>query len=129
HNFAVPGSNVFDLGCSTATTLLGLDATLPAGVRLVGVDNSAEMLDKARHKVQAQTVEHTIDFIEADLHHDVVVDNASVVIMILSLQFMRPLYRERVMRRIYEGMRDNSALILIEKLTVDDSLLNRLFIQ
>lgn len=128
-DFAVPDSNVFDLGCSTATTLLRLDSVLPPGVRFVGVDNSAEMLDKARQKVKDRPVERDIEFVQADLHNDAVVDNASVVIMILSLQFMRPLYRERVMRRIFEGMRDNSVFILIEKLTVGDSLLNRLYIQ
>lgn len=128
-DFASPGSNVFDLGCSTATTLLRLDSDLSADVRLVGVDSSAEMLDKARQKVKANPPAHDIEFLEADLHQDIVVEDASVVIMILSLQFMRPLYRERVMRRIFEGMRDNSALILIEKLTVSDSLLNRLYIQ
>jgi tRNA (cmo5U34)-methyltransferase len=33
------------------------------------------------------------------------------------------------MKRVYEGMTPNSALILIEKLTVGDSLINRLFIR
>lgn len=128
-DFAVSGSNVFDLGCSTATTLLRLDQVLPPDVRFVGVDNSVQMLNKARQKVKSHSRIHHFDFIEADLHHDAVVEDASVVIMILSLQFMRPLYREQVMRRIFDGMRDNAALILIEKLTVGDGLLNRLYIK
>ncbi|HET7570972.1 MAG TPA: carboxy-S-adenosyl-L-methionine synthase CmoA [Gammaproteobacteria bacterium] len=128
-DFAVAGTNLFDLGCSTATTMLHLDRALDPGVRFVGVDNSREMLDRAREKLEAQKVERPYDLVHADLHHDTVVDNASVVIMLLSLQFMRPLYRERVMKRIFDGMLENSALILIEKLTVGDSMINRLFIR
>src|SRR5690625_4491411 len=128
-DFAVPGSAVFDLGCSTANTLLCLDPLLPPDVRFVGVDNSAEMLDKARRKVREQGVQRTFEFVEADLHRDTVVEDASRVSMTRSLKFMRPIYREQVRRKVYAGMRENSARILSEKLTVGDSLLNRLYIQ
>ncbi|HET6655560.1 MAG TPA: carboxy-S-adenosyl-L-methionine synthase CmoA [Gammaproteobacteria bacterium] len=128
-DFAVKGTNLFDLGCSTATTMLYLDPLLDQSVRFVGVDNSKEMLDRAAEKLEEKKIKRPYELKHADLHHDTVVENASVVIMLLSLQFMRPLYRERVMRRIYDGMIENSALILIEKLTVGDSLINRLFIR
>ncbi|HET6725425.1 MAG TPA: carboxy-S-adenosyl-L-methionine synthase CmoA [Gammaproteobacteria bacterium] len=128
-DFAVAGTNLYDLGCSTATTLLHLDPVIDTGVRFVGVDNSQEMLDKAAAKMAKAEVSRPYELKLADLHHDSVVENASVVIMLLSLQFMRPLYRERVMKRVYDGMTSNSALILIEKLTVGDSLINRLFIR
>lgn len=128
-DFAVKGTNLFDLGCSTATTMLYLDPVLDPGVRFVGVDNSQEMLDRAAEKLAEQKPKRPYELIHADLHHDTVVENASVVIMLLSLQFMRPLYRERVMKRIVDGMIDNGALILIEKLTVSDSMVNRLFIR
>ena len=55
--------------------------------------------------------------------------NASVVTMLLTLQFIRPLYRERLVREIHEGMVENGCLILIEKLTSEDTLFNRLFIK
>jgi len=128
-DFAVPGSSLYDLGCSTATTMLQLDPVIDPSVRFVGVDNSPEMLAQARSKLQQHGVTRPFDLVCADLHHDTVVEDASVVAMLLCLQFMRPLYRERVMRGIYDGMRRDGALILIEKLTVDDSLINRLFIQ
>lgn len=128
-DFAESGSAVFDLGCSTANTLLRLDHILPRGVRFMGVDNSADMLERARQKLKAHPAGRRIDLVQADLHHEAVVEDASVVVMILSLQFMRPQYRERVMHWVFKGMRENGALVLIEKLTVGDSLLNRLFIQ
>ncbi|MBX9606925.1 MAG: carboxy-S-adenosyl-L-methionine synthase CmoA [Gammaproteobacteria bacterium] len=128
-DFAVPGSRLYDLGCSTATTLLNLDATLPPGVAFVGIDNAPEMLAKARAKFAARGTHRDVQFIAADLQRDRVVEDASVVILLLTLQFIRPLNREHVIRRIYEGMREQSALILVEKIIVDNGMFNRLFIR
>src|ERR1700757_1150431 len=47
-DFAVPGTNVYDLGCSTGTTLINLDKVLSSEVHFVGVDESDEMLKKCR---------------------------------------------------------------------------------
>ena len=52
-----------------------------------------------------------------------------MVILTLTLQFVRPLHRERLIRRICEGTNDQGCLILFEKLTEADTLFNRLFIK
>ncbi|HEX9648281.1 MAG TPA: carboxy-S-adenosyl-L-methionine synthase CmoA [Alphaproteobacteria bacterium] len=127
-DFATPGSSVWDLGCASGTTMAGLDAALDAGVRLIGVDNSRDMLDKAREKLAASTSGRAIEFIEADIHALPVISDASVVVMCLTLQFVRPLHRSRVLDAVWHGMRDNGCLILVEKLTLEDSDLNRLYI-
>ncbi|MGB8275625.1 MAG: carboxy-S-adenosyl-L-methionine synthase CmoA [Alphaproteobacteria bacterium] len=127
--FAVPGTSLYDLGCATGTTLLVLDGMVDPGVRFVGVDNSDDMLEKARQKLEARGVERAYELMNADLNNCQFVENASVAVMILTLQFVRPLYRERAMRRICEGLNENGCLILVEKITLQDSLLNRLFIK
>jgi tRNA (cmo5U34)-methyltransferase len=128
-DFAVPGSNLFDLGCATGTSLVKLDPLIDSGVRFVGIDNSEEMLGKARQKLSACPSGRPFDLLVADLHQTQVVENASVVVMNLTLQFIRPLYRERVIRNVFDGLNDQGCLILIEKLTLGDSLFNRLFIR
>lgn len=128
-DFAVEGSNLYDLGCSTATTLMLLDAAVAPGVRFVGVDNSPDMIAKARAKVASAGLTRVVDFKVADLHDEQLIENASVVVMILTLQFIRPLLRERVVQRIYDSLNDNGCLILVEKQTMESSLLNRLFIR
>jgi tRNA (cmo5U34)-methyltransferase len=128
-DFAQPGTNLFDLGCATGTSLVQMDSLIDPQVRFVGVDSSQEMLAKARQKLSACPSGRPFDLVLADLHQSQAVENASVVIMNLTLQFIRPLYRERVMRHIVEGMNDQGCLILIEKLTLGDSLFNRLFIR
>ena len=127
-DFAVPGSNLFDMGCATGTTMLALDPLVDTGVRFVGIDNSDEMLGKARDKLASVAARRQLDFVNSDLNTCHVVEDGSVVLMVLTLQFVRPLYRDRLVRRIFEGMRDQGGLILVEKITGSHTLLNRLFI-
>lgn len=128
-DFAVEGTNLYDLGCATGTTLAALDAVVKPGVRFVGLDSSEEMLAKARQKLGGQLVARPWELIHGDLNQGLIVDNASVAVMILTLQFVRPLNRERVMAAIADGLNHQGALILIEKVTQPDSMLNRLFIK
>ena len=128
-DFAVEDTNLYDIGCATGTTLAALDGVVKPGVRFVGIDNAEAMLAKARQKLGGQLVARPWELIHADLNQGLIVDNASVAVMILTLQFVRPLNRERVMAAIANGLNHQGALILIEKVTVPDSMLNRLFIK
>jgi len=128
-DFAVPGTNLYDLGCSTGTTLALLDPLIEPSVHFIGVDNSAEMLQKAREKFARLQSQRPRDLLCADLHDWTGVENASVVILTLTLQFVRPSHRERLIRTICAGTREQGCLILVEKLTEADTLFNRLFIK
>lgn len=127
-DFAVPGTNLYDLGCSTGTSLALLHPLVHDDVHFVGVDNSPQMLDKARQKLGVHATGRSLELRQADLHNLQGIENASVAILMLTLQFVRPLHRERLVRTICEGTRDQGCLILVEKLTESDTLFNRLFI-
>jgi tRNA (cmo5U34)-methyltransferase len=128
-DFVAAGSNVYDLGCSTGTTLSLIDRCAPAGVKLIGIDNSEEMLKKCKSKLEANRVRPEHELQCADLNEGIQITNASLVLMILTLQFVRPLYREKLVRSILDGLNTNGALILVEKVTGEDSLFNRHFIK
>jgi tRNA (cmo5U34)-methyltransferase len=51
------------------------------------------------------------------------------VLLVLTLQFVRPLNRDRLVADVYRGLRPNGCLLLVEKVLGEDSLLNRLFIR
>ena len=127
-DFAEPETCVYDLGCSTATTLALLDRTIHPDVKFVGIDNSEEMLLKARAKLDQVAPNRRVDLVCQDMHQTMPIENASAVLMLLTLQFVRPLYRERIVRNIANGLSPNSCLIMIEKLVVTDSRLNRIYI-
>jgi tRNA (cmo5U34)-methyltransferase len=129
--FVKDGTAVYDMGCSTATTILHVAGCIPPGVqaRFVGVDSSQEMLDIARRKVDRAGIEYPVDLQCADLNKGVHVSEASVVLFVLTLQFIRPLYRERLLRTVHQGMEKGGCLVLVEKVLGEDSTLNRLFIE
>jgi tRNA (cmo5U34)-methyltransferase len=128
-DFVMPNSSVYDLGCSTATTFVQLHPRVEPSARFVGYDSSEEMLAKAREKLTASGVDRPVDLRVADLNQGVAVENASLVLMLLTLQFIRPLNREKLMQDIFRGMNSQGCLLLIEKVLGEDSLFNRLFIK
>lgn len=126
-DFAEDGTAVYDVGCSTGTTLLALDA-LPQDVTLIGLDNSPAMLERAAATLTGQ-VRHRLALRAADLNCGLAIDNASVVVMSLTLQFVRPIHRESLLREICAGINRDGCLLLVEKVVTQESLLNRLYIQ
>jgi tRNA (cmo5U34)-methyltransferase len=126
-DFAVDGTAIYDVGCSTGYTLRKLDA-VPQDIRLVGIDNSEAMLAKAEQNL-AGSLRHPYTLTCGDLNQGLRVQDASVIVMSLTLQFVRPLYRERLITELREGLGDFGALILVEKVLAEESTLNRLYIE
>jgi tRNA (cmo5U34)-methyltransferase len=127
--FVSEGSSVYDLGCSTGTTLSALHKTLRVPARLIGIDNSEEMLDQCRVKLAGLNLTEAIELRHGDLDEGIEIRDASVIFLVLTLMFVRPLNREKLMRQIHSGMRDNACLLMVEKVLGDGSLFNRLFIE
>ena len=128
-DFATEGSTIYDLGCSTGNTLLNLDVSVGKDVKFIGIDYSEEMLKRCRQKLAQHGLRHEHELVCADLNQGVRIRNASMVLMILTLQFVRPLYRDTLIKSILEGLNENGCLILVEKVLGEDSVFNRLFIK
>jgi tRNA (cmo5U34)-methyltransferase len=128
-DFAAPGTRVYDIGCSTCTTFLAIEKQIPPDVTCVGLDSSEEMLAKGREKLGQRGFSRPVQLECVDLNQGLTVENASVVILNLTLQFVRPLYREKIIRSIASGINDGGCLILVEKVLTENSTINRLFIK
>ncbi|MDP6736539.1 MAG: carboxy-S-adenosyl-L-methionine synthase CmoA [Nitrospinaceae bacterium] len=128
-HLARPQSCVYDLGCSTGTLLAQLAGALPeiSGLRLIGVDNSKPMLDKAREKLT--DLPYPVDLIEADLHGGFSLNRACTVVMNYTLQFIPPEKRLALVKKIFHGLDSGGGLILIEKVLSEDTQLNKVFIE
>ena len=129
NDFAVSGTNIYDLGCSTGITLQTLCSAIDKDVQFIGVDYSVAMLKKARENFRQLRVRRDCVFEQADLNEGFPIKNASVVILNLTLQFVRPLHRDMLIRQIVSGLVENGCLILVEKVLGNDSLFNRMFIK
>jgi tRNA (cmo5U34)-methyltransferase len=123
------GSDVYDLGCSTGTTMIGMDTLVNPKVRFVGIDDSQEMLDKCKLKLSEIGFSREYELRCADLSQGVKINNASVVVLCLTLQFVRPIYREQLLKNIYDGLNSGGVLILVEKILAEESNFNRDFIK
>jgi len=129
NDFAVDGSSIYDLGCSTGTTLVNIASQVKKDVKLIGIDNSDEMLKRCKEKLNERGVTKNLELQKVDLNQGITISNASVVVMILTLQFVRPLYRNALVKSIYQGMNRDGCLILVEKVLGESPMLNRLFIK
>lgn len=128
-HFAQKDSAVYDLGCSTGTLLRQLVRAIPQKqkIRIVGLDNSAAMLKKARGKLKGHL--KRCELVEANLEDDFELTDASVVIMNYTLQFLSPRRRASMLKKIYTGLRPGGGLILIEKVRGESDNLNDLFVE
>ena len=106
------GGLVFDLGCSLGATTSALLRQLEARpCRIVAVDNSKPMLDRAGALVRDDRVEFRLEDLRATD-----VSGADVVLMNYVLQFVPPAERPRLMQRLREQMAPGGLLLLSEKI-------------
>lgn len=127
--YAIPGTKVYDLGCSTGTSLLLMDKIVKEGIEFVGIDDSQEMIEKCQQKLQSFHLNREINLVVSDLTERVPVQDASVVSMVLVLQFIRPLHRLNIVKEIFEGMVSGGVFILFEKILTEEKSFNRDFIE
>jgi len=130
-DFAADKSNIYDLGCSTCTSFLDMARVLPRerDVRFVGLDSSPEMLRRGHEKLAAAGFERPYELQLCDFNHGLEIRNASVALLVLTLQFVRPLHRDALLKSVYDGLNENGCLILVEKVLGESSTLNRLYIK
>jgi len=118
--YAQKNSCLYDLGCSLgAATLAMRHGVQHAGCEIIAVDNSQAMLDKCLAYIQADDGDVPIVLKHADIQ-DVVIENASVVVLNFTLQFIPVDERVNLLKRIREGLKPNGVLILSEKVSFDD---------
>jgi tRNA (cmo5U34)-methyltransferase len=105
------GETVLDLGCSTASFLLQIEREIE-NLKLFGIDNSEPMLKEAQRKIGA--LNSKIELSHGDFQ-DLDFPKNRVSIMNYTLQFVRPLQRENLLRKIYDSLEVGGMLFLSEK--------------
>ncbi len=127
--YASPGSNCYDLGCSLgASTLAMRQQVRGEGCRVIGVDNSSAMIERCRSVIDTDSHELPVDLVCGDIEA-VAIDNASVVVLNFTLQFIPLEQRSALMQRIFNGLRPGGILVLSEKVLFADPHLNALNIE
>lgn len=124
--FIQPNTQAFDLGCSLGAATLSMRRNIDVeGVRLIAVDNSAAMIERCRRHIDAFRSDTPVDIIEGDIRQ-VKIENASMVVLNFTLQFLPPDDRQALLNSIYAGLRPGGALVLSEKFSFADQTIGDL---
>ena len=120
--YAQPDSKIYDLGCSLGAASLAMSLAVRAfGASIIAVDNSAAMVERCKKNLAEKCGAAPIDVrLQNMLETDI--ENASVVVLNFTLQFLDLDARQSLIDRISAGMRAGGALILSEKICFEDEL-------
>ncbi|MCY4471687.1 MAG: carboxy-S-adenosyl-L-methionine synthase CmoA [Kistimonas sp.] len=130
--WATPGSRIYDLGCSLGAASLAMRPRLQGrGCRILAVDNSKAMTERLRvllEKDVSKQQDVPVEVICQDIR-ETQVEEASLVILNFTLQFVPVADRQPLLERIAAGLRPGGALVLSEKIAFpgdDQALLDGL---
>ena len=128
------GAYCYDLGCSLGAATLAMRRNLPKGEhRIIAVDNSSAMIERGKEILAADISSDTNDTAEVDMIcadiRDVHIENAALVVLNFTLQFLPLSDRLHLLERIYRGMLPGGKLLLSEKICFSDQELNALNIE
>ncbi len=116
------GGVAYDLGCSTATILINISRKLKNRATLIGLDNSEAMLEQARKKCEAFKAD--IELANADIL-EYKYKEADLFISNYTLQFIRPLIREELVKKISASLKKGGIFIFSEKVISHHPKLNK----
>ena len=115
--------NILDLGSSTAKLLLNLHSNSKNRYKLVGVDNSKAMIDRAKNKCRAFGASE-IELILRDIEDFEIID-FDIIVSNYTLQFIRPIKRPELIKKIFNGLNDNGEFFFSEKVIFEDKKLDK----
>lgn len=129
--FVQANTNCYDLGCSLGASSLAMRTGVENKiadkntVTIISVDTSQDMLKRAKGFIDNQSSNITIELQHDDIRNTVI-DNASMVVLNFTLQFLPIEDRSQLLKKIYAGMNQGACLILSEKVCFKNSVIQEM---
>lgn len=120
--YARPNTRLYDLGCSLGAASIAMQNMVTApGVEIIAVDNSADMIAGLEHRLEESGDDGlpTVTPVLSDVL-DTPIENASVVVLNFTLQFIAPERRDGMLETIAAGLGKGGVLLLSEKICFED---------
>lgn len=116
-----PYSRVYDLGCSLGAGAQAVRRGIQVeGCQIIAVDASAAMIQRAGEWLTSFRSSVPVELMQADVL-EVPIENASLVLLNFTLQFIPIEQRLAFLQRIRAGLRSDGVLLLSEKIAFEDS--------
>ncbi|ABZ76481.1 putative methyltransferase [Shewanella halifaxensis HAW-EB4] len=114
--YAATNTKIYDLGCSLGAATLSIRRRVEGrNCQIVAIDNSESMIERCNENLSAYVSETPVELICGDIR-DIKIENASLVVLNFTMQFLSPDDRENLLENIYQGLIPGGLLILSEKL-------------
>lgn len=123
---AQDNTRCYDLGCSLGASTLAMASQLKnRPLQFFAIDNSTAMLSRCQQATASLPATVDIRLI-CDSLQNVTIENASVVVMNFTLQFVPIDERDAAIKNIYDGMLPGGALVLSEKIYFENPVMQSL---
>lgn len=121
-------TNIYDLGCSLGAATLAMRRAIDkSNVKIIGIDNSEAMVERCKMHVGAFKGSAPVEIHQGNIE-TFNIENASMVVLNFTLQFIEKEKRQALMKKIYQGLVPGGILVLSEKVTHQSEVSNELLI-
>ena len=124
-----PGTRCYDLGCSLGAATLAMRQNIAVpGCQIVGVDLAPAMITRCREIIAADDSDVDVSIVEDDVRQ-IAIEQASMVVMNYTLQFLSLEERDAMIGNIFAGLIDGGIFVLSEKVVDEDQEVEALLVQ
>lgn len=121
-----PSTRLYDLGCSRGAATMAMDAGVGVpGCEIIAIDNSSAMIEKATSDICLKNAHLSLEC--SDIR-DTEINNASIIVMNFTLQFVPLADRLDLLRKARNGLCEGGVLVLSEKIMGKDQVANDLLV-
>lgn len=121
--------SVFDMGCSNGLAIRGLVNKFGATARFLGMDTSTHMIKKAKEAYQGYIDTGIVRFVEGRVQDEFPTDRFSLILSVLTLQFIPIEYRQQIIQSVYDSMYAGGGFILVEKVLGNNAYINNMMVK
>lgn len=126
--YVQPGSRCYDLGCSLGAATLAMQQNISVpGCQIIAVDLAPAMIQRCREIIAASDSDVDVSIVEDDVRQ-ITIEQASMVVMNYTLQFLSLEERDAMIGNIFDGLNDGGILVLSEKVLDEDDEVEKLLV-
>ncbi|AIY65251.1 carboxy-S-adenosyl-L-methionine synthase CmoA [Pseudoalteromonas piratica] len=126
--YAQNNSNLYDLGSSLGAVTLSMRRNIDKqNCQIIAVDNSAAMVERCKLHLEGFRSDVPVTVELADIN-EIEINNASVVALNFTLQFIPQPQRFALLEKVYQGLKPGGVLLLSEKVKGENTLVDDLLI-
>lgn len=126
--FVQEKTRCYDLGCSLGAATLAMRHNISErGCHILAIDNSTAMIFRCRKIIDHDDASVPVEVIAGDVRN-ANIENASMVVMNYTLQFLPVADRHEMIAKIFAGMNTGGVFVLSEKIVDGDAEMEKLLV-